>query len=107
MDRAKQDAEYHRRKYAEVRAWAVKALGGKCFYCPATENLEIHDIHPVLEGRGQRRGWTTIIRWRTLIPQGKMRLVCQECHRLHEHRGGNTTYLKKLKKEKNGGEKVE
>jgi len=100
LKRAKKQAEYQRRRYAEIRAWAINALGGVCFYCGGTQKLEIHDIVPVLEGRGKRKGWNTIKRWITLIPQGKMRLVCSECHVKHEH-AGNTNGLKKKKEIEN------
>ncbi len=101
MNRLKKQAECQARRYADVRAWAVWELGGVCFYCGGTENLEIHDIVPVLEGHGKRRGWTTVKRWLMFIPVGLMRLVCRECHVKHEH-NGNTSALKKIK---NGGKK--
>lgn len=96
LDRAKNQAACQKRRYDEVRARAIAELGGVCFYCQGTENLEIHDIVPILQGRGQRTGWGTMKRWLTLIPQGKMRLCCAECHVKHEH-AGNTNELKKLK----------
>ena len=96
MRRAKQQADYQRDRYARIRAWAIWYLGGECCYCHKTEDLEIHDIEPVLEGRGQRRGWTTLKRWMTLIPQGRMHLVCRDCHVSKGH-NGNTNELKKVK----------
>ena len=102
MDRAKKQAECQRRRYAKIRAWAIKELGGVCCHCGGTDNLEIHDIVPVLEGHNQRQGWRTVKRWLVLIPQGKMRLVCRQCHVKHEH-GGNTNDLKKVKKMMNNG----
>jgi hypothetical protein len=96
LNRAKKQADYERKRYAEIREWAIAALGGKCVHCGSTENLEIHDIIPVLQGRGYRSGWSTVKRWKVLIPQGKMRLCCRECHVPVEH-NGNTNALKKLK----------
>ena len=96
MDKAKRQAAYQRARYAKIRAWAIAELGGKCVHCGSIENLEIHDIVPVYEGRGKRRGWTTLKRWMTLIPQGKMRLTCSKCHVPMEH-GGNSNALKKVK----------
>ena len=96
LGRAAKQAECQRARYARIRAKAISDLGGVCFYCKGTNNLEIHDIEPVLEGRGQRRGWTTMKRWIELIPQGKMRLVCRDCHVEEEHLG-NTNLLKKKK----------
>lgn len=98
LDKAAKRADYERRRYAWIRAWALWYLGGKCAYCDRTENLEIHDIEPVLEGRGQRQGWRTIKRWMTLIPQGKCILLCRECHVDLGHHG-NTNELKKVKQE--------
>lgn len=86
-----------RERYRRIRNWALAELGGKCFYCQGTEELEIHDIVPVYEGHGKRRGGTTLKRWQTLIPQGKMRLVCRECHVDVEHQG-NTNGLKKMER---------
>jgi len=100
LEKAKRDAEYQRKRYAKIRAWALQALGGVCCHCGGIENLEIHDIEPVYEGHGKRRGWTTVKRWLTLIPQGKMKLVCRECHVTCEH-GGNTNSLKKVKRDGN------
>jgi len=99
IDKAKKDADYERKKYARIRAWAIEYLGGKCVHCGSTENLEIHDIEPVLEGRGHRPGWNTVKRWLTLIPQGKMKLVCSNCHVPIEHNGNSN----ELKKRKNDG----
>lgn len=98
LGKAKRDADYQRARYAKIRAWALHELGDVCFYCHGTKDLEIHDLEPVFEGRGKRRGWTTLKRWLTLIPQGKMRLVCRECHVEHEH-NGNTNELKKVKRD--------
>lgn len=96
MDRAKRAADYERKRYARIRAWAIDQLGGKCVHCGSTENLEIHDLVPVLEGRGRRPGWNTVKRWLVLIPQGKMLLTCSKCHGPIDH-NGNTNVLKKLK----------
>jgi len=86
-----------RERYRRIRNWAISELGGECFYCHGKEDLEIHDIEPVYEGHGKRRGGTTIKRWRTLIPLGKMRLACHECHISIEH-SNNTNALKKVGK---------
>jgi len=96
MKKAEYQARYQRARYAWIRAWAIWYLGGECYCCHDTENLEIHDVEPVLEGRGQRRGWTTLKRWMTLIPQGRMLLVCRDCHVNVAHHG-NTNELKKVK----------
>ena len=101
LDRAAGQAAYQRRRYAWIRAWAIWYLGGKCEDCGGTENLEIHDIREVLEGHGKRRGWTTLKRWMTLIPQGGCILLCHECH-INGRHGGNTNALKKKNGETHG-----
>jgi hypothetical protein len=98
LAKAKKNAEYERERYARIRAWAIWYLGGKCAHCEGTENLEIHEIEPVLEGRGKRQGWRTLKRWMTLIPQGGCVLLCRECHITLGHHG-NTNDLKKVKRD--------
>jgi len=85
-------AECERERYRLIRGWAVNALGGKCMYCERTDHLEIHHNEPKYAHR--LPGNVVIKHWRELIPQGKMRLSCADCHVEHEH-DGNTNTLKR------------
>lgn len=85
------NAEIERARYRRIRDWAVKELGGECPHCHRTDHLEIHHKEPKMAHR--LPGNVVIKHWRELIPQGKMKLSCSDCHIEHEH-DGNTNSLK-------------
>jgi hypothetical protein len=67
---------YHRRydiqRYQRLRLGLVQALGGKCVVCGTTEDLEVHDIIPILSrSRTNAKSY--------FVPEGK-ELRCKTHH---------------------------
>jgi hypothetical protein len=65
--------KYDHDRYQRMRNAQVEALGGKCVVCGTTENLEVHDIVPVLSrSRTRAKAFFTTV--------GK-ELRCKEHHK--------------------------
>lgn len=108
LNRAKADADRHKRMYWKVRLAVIAYLGGKCFWCLETDitKLEVHHKTPTLKGGWKKvegGGWAIIREWKAIMAgEIEARLCCKECHVLHEH-DGNTNALKKVKKDRDSG----
>jgi hypothetical protein len=85
------DREYHRRRYAERKAWAVEYCGGECVDCGETEieKLDFHHVEPdtnyTMPVTQALKRWS-IERLRAFIDSEEVELRCIACHKhLHLH----------------------
>lgn len=59
----------------------IKAMGGKCDYCGATESLEFHHIEPRTWIGSKKSRWQRHVIHEEEYEAGKLKLACPDCNK--------------------------
>ena len=81
----KQRAKWNRNRRLKVKVRFIKMLGSECEMCGESEpiTLQFHHINPIDKNR--RYYWSNVSEFKKLINEGKIRLLCSNCHFKLEH----------------------
>ena len=76
----KQHKQYELQRYHKRRLIAINQLGGKCFKCGTTENLEFDHIDPELKDFNIAKLWS-YSQEKFELELKKCQLLCNKCHK--------------------------
>lgn len=72
--------DYMKRRYHERKLEAISLLGGRCFNCSSTRNLELDHIDRKLKNFSLSKLWS-ISKERYLEELELCQLLCYDCHK--------------------------